>query len=102
MNKFVMGAKRGASSGTGTIVAANGDQLFYSFTTSWRLSTGKGTHSLSITGGTGQFAGASGGGSGRCTITADPASPSIYHCQSTGSGGLILPHSKHDAVSLDG
>ncbi|HEY1377154.1 MAG TPA: hypothetical protein VGF55_10195 [Gemmataceae bacterium] len=90
---------RGTYSGTGTLVTAAGDQLFYSFTTSWRLSTGKGTHSLTATGGTGRFAGASGGGRAVCTITADPASPSTFHCQSEGSGILILPHSQHDATS---
>jgi hypothetical protein len=87
-----LAADRGVYSGTGTLVTAHGDQLFYSFTTSWQLSTGKGTHLITVTGGTGRFAGASGGGLSDCIITADPASPSIFHCQTQGSGILILPH----------
>jgi hypothetical protein len=85
-------ADRGVYSGTGTLVTANGDQLFYSFTTSWQLSTGIGTHSGTVTGGTGRFAGASGSGFSTCIITPDPASSFIYLCQSTGSGTLILPN----------
>jgi hypothetical protein len=85
-------ADRGVYSGTGTLVTANGDQLFYSFTTSWQLSTGIGTHFITATGGTGRFAGASGGGTSDCIITPDPASPFIYFCQSTGSGTVILPN----------
>ena len=79
-------ADRGVYSGTGTLITANGDQVFYSFTTSWQLSTGVGTHLVTVTGGTGRFAGASGTGSSDCIITPDPASPFIYFCQSTGSG----------------
>jgi hypothetical protein len=90
---------RGVYSGTGTLVTATGDQLFYSFTTSWRLSTGKGWHSFTFTGGTGQFAGASGRGFAVCTITADPASPSMFHCQSHGNCILILPGPEHGGMS---
>jgi hypothetical protein len=79
-------ADRGVYSGTGTLITANGDQVFYSFTTSWQLSTGVGTHLITVTGGTGRFAGASGSGFSNCIITPDPASPFIYFCQSTGSG----------------
>ena len=79
-------ADRGVYSGTGTLVTANGDQIFYSFTTSWQLSTGAGTHLITVTGGTGRFVGASGDGTSDCIITPDPASPFIYFCQSTGSG----------------
>jgi hypothetical protein len=82
---------RGVYSGTGTITTANGDQIFYSFTTSWQLSTGIGTHVITATGGTGRFAGASGSGTSDCIIT-PTASPFIYDCQSTGSGTLILPN----------
>jgi hypothetical protein len=83
---------RGVYSGTGTITTANGDQILYSFTTSWQLSTGVGTHVVTVTGGTGRFVGASGTGFSTCRITPDPASPFIYFCQSTGSGTLFLPN----------
>ena len=83
---------RGVYSGTGTITTANGNQIFYSFTTSWQLSTGVGTHVITVTGGTGRFVGASGDGTSDCIITPDPASPFIYFCQSTGSGTVILPN----------
>jgi hypothetical protein len=85
-------ADRGVYSGTGTLTTANGNEIFYSFTTSWQLSTGIGTHFITVTGGTGRFAGASGSGTSDCIITPDPASPFIYFCQSTGSGTLILPN----------
>jgi hypothetical protein len=81
---------RGEYKGTYTVATANGDQLFCSFTTSWRLSTGKGKHSIEITGGTGLFAGASGHASLKTMITADPASPSRLTCNSSGSGVLTL------------
>ncbi|HEV3081476.1 MAG TPA: hypothetical protein VGY66_16980, partial [Gemmataceae bacterium] len=82
---------RGVYSGTATITTANGDQIFCEFTTSWQLSTGIGTHFITVTGGTGRFAGASGNGLSNCIITADPASPFIYHCQTQGSGILNFP-----------
>jgi hypothetical protein len=85
-------ADRGEYSGTYTVVAANGDQLFCEFTTSWRLSTGKGKHSITVTGGTGMFADASGHASLKTIITADPASPTTLTCNSSGSGVLILPN----------
>jgi hypothetical protein len=85
-------ADRAVSSGTLTVFTAKGDRLFVSFRTSWRLSTGKGTHSVTVTGGTGRFAGASGRASLRCTITADLASQT-YTCKGKGSGALILAHS---------
>ncbi len=83
---------RGVYRGIGTLVTARGDQLFYTFTTSWRLSTGKGTHSFTCLGGTGRFAGASGRGFSHCVITADPASPTTLRCHSWGSGSLVLPN----------
>jgi hypothetical protein len=85
-------ADLGVYSGTGTLVTAKGDRLFFSFTTSWQLSTGKGTHFLIVTGGTGRFAGASGSGSVDCTLTPDPASPTTFRCKSAGSGTLFLAH----------
>jgi len=51
-------ADRAEYSGTFTVVTANGDLVFLSFTTSWQLSTGQGTHAITVTGGTGRFAGA--------------------------------------------
>jgi hypothetical protein len=81
----------GVYSGTGTMTTANGDQVFYTFTTSWQLSTGIGTHTVIVTGGTGRFAGATGSGTSDCIIT-PTASPFIYDCQSTGSGTVILPN----------
>jgi hypothetical protein len=85
-------ADLGVYSGTSTLVTPSGGRLFYSFTTSWQLSTGKGTHFLIATGGTGRFAGASGRGSVDCIITPDPASPTVFRCKSKGSGTLILAH----------
>jgi hypothetical protein len=46
--------------GTDTEVAANGDELFSALTITASLSTGEGTGALTITGGTGRFADASG------------------------------------------
>jgi hypothetical protein len=83
-------ADRGVYSGTYTVVTASGDELFCEFKTSWRLSTGEGRHWITVTGGTGQFAGASGHASLRTTITADPTSPSTLTCDSWGPGVLIL------------
>jgi hypothetical protein len=84
-------ADRAEISGTITVVTANGDQLFVSFTASWQLSTGEGTESINVTGGTGRFAGASGGGSLDCTITGDPALQT-FSCDCKGNGTLILAH----------
>jgi len=84
-------ADRGTISGTTTVVTANGDQLFVTFTTSWQLSTGQGHDSITVTGGTGRFAGASGSATLDCTVTADPAS-GTFSCNCQGSGTLILVH----------
>jgi len=83
-------ADRGEYSGTGTLTSRNGDQLFFSFTTSWQLSTGEGAHVFTVTGGTGRFAGVSGSGTGQCIITADLASQT-FTCKSEGSGTLVFP-----------
>jgi hypothetical protein len=85
-------ADRGVYSGTGTGTTAQGDQVFFTFTTSWQLSTGIGTHFITATGGTGRFVGASGSGLSNCTITPDPTSPFIYFCHTEGSGTVILPN----------
>jgi hypothetical protein len=84
-------ADRGVYSGSGTLTTANGDQIFGNFTTSWQLSTGIGMHVITITGGTGRFAGVSGSSVSNCIITADPTSPLIFHCQTQGSGILNFP-----------
>jgi hypothetical protein len=76
--------------GTTTILTANGDKLFVKFLSSWELSSGKGHEWIRVTGGTGRFAGATGGAILDCTITADPASPTTFRCNCTGSGTLIL------------
>jgi hypothetical protein len=46
--------------GTDTVVCANGDQTFATFTITGSLSAGTSTGAFTITGGTGRFAGASG------------------------------------------
>jgi hypothetical protein len=84
--------------GTLTIVTARGDKLFVTFESTWKLSTGQGTESITVHGGTGRFAGASGGGTLDCKITQDPASPTKFNCQCVGSGTLILAHRQgHDS-----
>src|SRR4051794_24355978 len=85
-------AGRGAVSGTVPIIAANGDRLFASFSASWDLTTGLGGVTITFTGGTGRFAGASGGASLVCHVTADPASPLTFECNNEGFGTLILAH----------
>jgi hypothetical protein len=85
---------RGVYSGTGTLTTAQGDQVFYTFTTSWQLSTGIGTHFVTVTGGTGRFVGISGSGTSNCTITPDPASPFMYLCHTEGSGTMFLPNGR--------
>jgi hypothetical protein len=87
-------ADRAEINGTFTVVAANGDTLFVSFTSSWQPSTGVGTESIAFTGGTGRFAGASGSATLDCTITADPESPTTFTCNCEGSGTLVLDHSR--------
>jgi hypothetical protein len=84
-------ADRGEVSGTLTVVTASGDKLFVSFTDTWQLSTGKGTESITVTGGTGRFAGASGGGTLDCIITGD-AALQTFSCNCQGSATLILAH----------
>ena len=86
-----LGADQAVYSGTFTVVTANRDLVFLKFTTSWQISTGQGTHVITVTGGTGRFAGASGDGIADCTITFDPVSQTGT-CHSQGSGTLILAH----------
>ena len=94
IDKVVMDANRAVYSGTFTVTTANGDLVFLSFTTSWQLSTGQGTHEIHVTGGTGRFVGASGDGIADCTITLDLESQTGT-CHSEGSGTLILAHPQH-------
>jgi hypothetical protein len=88
-------AGRVAVSATVTIVAANGDRLFVSVSVSLSLATGLGEETLSFTGGTGRFAGASGSASGVCEdVTWDPTSPLTFACNSQGSGILVFAHER--------
>jgi hypothetical protein len=98
IDTVAIGATHGAINGTLTVVTANGDRLFVSFTTSWELATGKGEEVITVTGGTGRFAGASGRAVLECTVTRDPATQAVT-CDCQGSGALILAHPRHDAVS---
>ena len=88
---FDLDTDQAVYSGTFTAVAANGDLVFFDFTTSWQLSTGQGTHEINVTGGTGRFAGATGEATLDCTITLDLASQTGT-CLGQGSGTLILAH----------
>jgi hypothetical protein len=82
-------AGRVAVSGTATIITANGDLLFVSISVSLDLTTRRGDETLTFTGGTGRFAGASGGAAGVCDNTTwDPATPLTFECDSQGSGTL--------------
>ena len=59
--------------------------------------TGVGTGTLTFTGGTGQFAGASGSATGVCDdVTFDPAS-FTFECNSQGSGTLVFDHAPRNA-----
>jgi hypothetical protein len=85
-------ADRVAISSTATIVAANGDQLFVSVSVSLSLTTRLGEETLTITGGTGRFAGASGSMSLVCDTTWDPTTPLTFECNGQGAGTLIFAH----------
>jgi hypothetical protein len=91
---FDLKADQAEYSGTFTVFTANGDLVFFDFTTSWQLSTGQGTHAIHVTGGTGRFAGASGDGIEHCTITLDLAAQTGT-CHGEGSGTLFLAHPEH-------
>lgn len=73
-----------------TIITANGDKLYGSVSIYSRISTGQGIDTITFTGGTGRYAGASGCAILFCTVTEDPDSPMVYHCQCTGPGVLLL------------
>jgi hypothetical protein len=87
-------ADRVAVSATATLIAANGDQLFVSVSVSVNLTTRLADETITFTGGTGRFAGASGSVSGVCTTNWDPASPLTFECDSQGSGTLVLDNSR--------
>ena len=80
------------ASGTTTIVAANGDNLYTSFTArvcESQSTSNSGTYTLTgtftITGGTGKFAGATGGGTTNSTLT--------LYATPQGSQGPFVSHS---------
>src|SRR5262249_30054756 len=85
-------ADRASISGTDTVIAANGDRLFASFSASWQLSSGMGEVTVTFTGGTGRFAEAAGGAHLVCHVVADPSTPLTFECNSEGSGSLVLAH----------
>jgi hypothetical protein len=85
-------ANRLAVTATATLTAANGDQLFVSISVSVNLATGVADEAVTLTGGTGRFAGASGSVSAVYEATVDPASPLAFECTSQGSGTLVLAH----------
>src|SRR5262245_2681073 len=87
-------ANRIEASGTVTVIAANGDPLFVTFSVSLDLTTRRAEETLTFTGGTGRFAGASGSASLDCDVTLDPASPLTFECNGGGSGTLDFDHSR--------
>jgi hypothetical protein len=86
-------ADRVVVSATATITTANGDQLFVSVSVSLSLAAGPAQETVTITGGTGRFAGAAGSVSAVCDTTFDPATLA-FECNSQGSGILALDHSR--------
>jgi hypothetical protein len=95
LDSFVtdMNTGEGTISGTATLIAANGDELFATFSGSWDLKSGVGGVAVSFTGGTGRFAGATGFASEVCHVSGDPTSPT-FQCDSDGTGTLVLDHSR--------
>jgi hypothetical protein len=79
-------------SGTLTIVAANHDELFISISSAWDQSTSRVEDTVTFTGGTGKFAGASGHATLDCSVTVDSTSPLKISCVGKGSGFLVLAH----------
>lgn len=84
------------ASGTVTFQAANGDRLFGTFSVSLNTADGHGSESVTFTGGTGRFAGATGALSQTCETTWDPTNPLIFECKAEGSGNLYFDHSQVD------
>ena len=75
--------------GTDTEVAANGDEVFSTFTVTGSLSTGESTGVFTITGGTGRFADASGTFTIAATSTTVSAGSTITTLDSNTIEGLI-------------
>jgi hypothetical protein len=78
--------------GTTTIVTATRDKLYVTFSTAWRLSSRLCEETVTFTGGTGRFAGASGAASLVCRLTVDRLSPLKLECDGQGAGTLVLVH----------
>jgi hypothetical protein len=85
---------QGAIVGTATFTAANGDQLFASFAVSLDLAEQLADVTITFTGGTGRFAGASGRASQLCHVNGDPTSTLAFECDGVGSGTLVFDHSR--------
>jgi hypothetical protein len=83
-------ADRIVASGTATIVTAGRAKLFVSILVAWQNSTRQGDDTVTFTGGTGNFAGASGRASLDCRVTEDPTSPLTFVCDGKGLGTLVL------------
>jgi hypothetical protein len=79
-------------SGTLTVVTANHDELFVSISSAWDQSTSRVEDTVTFTGGTGKFAGASGHATLECSVTVDSTSPLKISCVGKGSGFLVLAH----------
>ena len=93
IDSVVIDGDRVAVSATATITTASGDQLFVSVSVSLSLAAGPAQETVTITGGTGRFAGASGRVAAVCDTTFDPATLA-FECNSQGSGTLALDHSR--------
>lgn len=79
-------------SGTLRVVSANHDELFVSISSAWDQSTSRVEDTVTFTGGTGKFAGASGHATLECSVTVDSTSPLKISCVGKGSGVLFLAH----------
>jgi hypothetical protein len=79
--------------GTVTLTAKHGDQLFISFTDTFRLSTRMGVEEITFTGGTGRFTGATGGATLHChAYGTNPTELLVFQCHSKGAGFLFVDH----------
>ncbi len=85
-------ADRMVGSGTATIVTAERAKLFVAVSVAWQKSAQLGEETITFTGGTGKFAGASGSASLHCRVTDDPTSPLTFMCNGNGTGTLVLAH----------
>jgi hypothetical protein len=92
-------ANRIVISGTLTLVAANHDELFVSVSSAWDQSTPRVEDTVTFTGGTGKFAGATGHATLECSVTVDSTSPLKLSCDGKGSGVLILAHNQQGGAA---